>query len=33
MLGHFRAALSLCFKARLNTSEAIATKTTFYSLK
>ena len=31
MLGHFRVALSLCFKARLNECEAIAMKTTFYS--
>ena len=31
MLGHFRVALSLRFKARLNECEAIAMKTTFYS--
>ena len=31
MLGHFRIALSLRFKARLNECEAIAMKTTFYS--
>ena len=31
MLGHFRVALSLRFKARLNECEAIAMKTTFYA--